>query len=169
MTDEKKIEQLLASFYRGDTTVEEEKLIQQFLNFEDLDEKWHTDRDLFRVINDASYIPLPEGFSEKLEKTIDANIQKTTFKPSYRMVFVRISSVAAVALLCISLFFLTQQPKPTHLADTYADPVEAAHAAEQALLLVSAKLNKGLSSMDKMNESINRTNEIISENLKFNN
>jgi hypothetical protein len=83
-----------------------------------------------------------------------------------KIFLLRISSVAAAVLLCISVYFLTKQ---THLADTYTDSAEAALAAEQTLLFVSAKLNEGFFSMDKIKDNLNKTNEILTENFNFNN
>jgi hypothetical protein len=83
--------------------------------------------------------------------------------------YLSIISAAAVALLCISLFFATKQPsKRDFIADTYTNPEEAAIAAEQALLLVSSKLNQGLSYVGKVDESVQKTNKILYEKLNFN-
>lgn len=172
MNEEKKIELLLEAFYKGETTVEEEKLLMQFLSSENLNEKWHTDRDLFKALYDTSSISLPEGLSARLEKSIDNQILKTTSLKSIskiRKLYISIASVAAVILLCIGMFFLTDKlSKSEHLVDTFTDPAEAAIVTEQILVFVSSTLNQGLSSLDKINESINKTNEILNENLKLN-
>jgi hypothetical protein len=54
------------------------------------------------------------------------------------------------------------------IADTYTNPTEAAAAAEQALMFVSAKLNQGFSPLEKVIEGVDKTNEVINENLKTN-
>ena len=170
MTEENKIEQLLTSFYDGTSTVEEEKMILQLLNKAELDEKWHQDRDLFRALYESPDCSMPKNFSQRLESKIDRHIKENgsvQSAPSIKTFFIRISSAAAIALLCISTFFFLSR-NPGHLSDTYSDPAEAAVAAEQALMFVAAKLNAGLSSMDKVNESINKTNEIINKKLKYN-
>ena len=165
MTDDKKIEQLLDAFYNGDTTPEEERLLTQFFNGKNVSEKWHTDRDLLHVLYDPARIPLPKGLSEKLESVIDNHIAKTANRKSktrIRKLYISILSVAAVALLCIGLFFAIDRPSDKDfIADTYTNPEEAAIAAEQALLFVSAKLNQGLSPLEKVRESVNKTNEIL--------
>jgi hypothetical protein len=172
MTDEKIIEQLLTAYYNGDTTPEEEKVLAEFFNGEDLSEKWHTDRDLFDALYDTSRISLPEGLSERLERAIDNHITvslKIKLDLKTKRLFRSIMSAAAVALLCIGLFFVTNRPsKQDYIADTYTNPEEAAIAVEQALLLVSAKLNQGLSPLEKVKESVEKTNEIINENVRLN-
>jgi hypothetical protein len=181
MTDENKTEQLLSAFYNGDTTVEEENFLTQFFNSERVNEKWHTDRELFHVLYDPSRISLPEGFPERLETAIDNHIKETTNRKSIsktRKLYLTILSAAAVVLLCIRLLFnpfthssfrhFTLIPSNSDLiADTYTNPEEAAIAAEQALRFVSAKLNQGLSPLEKVKESINKTNEIINENVSI--
>ncbi len=172
MTDEEKIKQLLEAFYNGDTSSEEEALLLKFFNSEDIDEEWYTDRDLFNVLHDPSNIQLPEGISERLENAIDKHIAETNPQKSSsktRTLFIRITSAAAVILLCIGLFFTTDKhTKSNMIADTYTDPEEAAMVAEQTLMLVSAKLNQGFYPLEKVKESVDKTNELLNENFKLN-
>ena len=172
MSDKKKTEQLLADFYNGDTTPEEEEILMNFFNNEDLDKKWHTDRDLFHALYDPSRIPLPKGFSERLESVIDNHIAETADRkssPKMRKLFISLLSAAAVALLCIGLFFtFGKTSKSDFMADTYKNPEEAAIVAEQTLLFISAKLNQGLHPLEVVKENIHKTNELINEHLKIN-
>ena len=141
MTDDKKIDKLLKDFY------------------------------------DSSEITLPEGMTERLENVIDKHITATECKQTKniflnakkRKIFTTVSSVAAVSLLCIGLFFaINNKPQSQFIADTYTNPEEAAIAAERALMLVSNKLNKGLSSLEKVKEGADKTNELLNENFKLN-
>ena len=172
MTDEKNIKQLLEAFYNGSTSIEEEILLLNFFNDDNLNEQWHTDRDLFNVLYSPSEISLPKGFSERLENAVDKHIDKTYRENSRRKtrkLFMNIGSAAAIALLCIGLFFVTDKPAPTQaMNDTFTNPEEAAIVAEQVLMLVSSNLNKGLSSLEKAREGIDRTSELLNENLSLN-
>jgi len=162
MIDENFIEQLLAAFYNGDTTPEEEEVLLNFFKNEDINEKFKADSALFQTLYDSSRIPLPEGLSQRLEKAIDKHITGSPF----RKMFIRILSAAAVILLCIGLFFYTRkQDEFQFIADTYSNPEEAAVAAEQALMLVSTKLNQGLSPLEKVKESVNITNQVLNQNF----
>ena len=189
MTDDKKIEQLMNAFYNGDTTPEEEALLLDFFNNESLNENWYADRDMFNALYDSSEITLPEGMAERLEKAIDERIaesiivehsMKTTVpgkeinevhtkNPQYKKIinlFISISSAAAVILFCIGLFLVSDKHNPSrNIADTYTDPKEAAIVAEQMLTLVSSKLNQGLSPLEKVKESVDKTNELLNEKL----
>ena len=199
MSEEKKIEQLLAAFYNGDTTPEEEEFLMKFFNNADLNEKWHTDRTLFHVLYDPSRISLPKGLSERLERAIDSHMAETTehpfapkttghqstskttgrkfspkttgrkFTSKTRRLFISMSSAAAVAILCIGLFFtFDKTSKSDFIADTYTNPEEAAIVAEQTLLFISTKLNQGLHPLEKVKENIHKTNELINEHIKLN-
>jgi len=125
---------------------------------------------LLKTFYDASDIPLPEGFTERLEKAIDKHIaESVTTAPIHqktRKLFISISSAAAVILLCAGLFFVTDKTSQSHaIADTFTNPEEAALAAEQMLTLVSAKLNQGFLPLDKVKESMDKTNELLNEKL----
>jgi len=181
MTDENKIEQLLKAFYNGDTTPEEETLLFNFLNNESLDVKWHTDRDILNALYDSSGITLPEGINERLESAIDNHIagkstkeneiqhKKILFPSKTRRLFITVTSSAAAILICIGVFFFSDKhPSSDKIVDTYTNPKEAAIAAEQALMLVSVKLNQGLSPLEKVKESIDKTNEVLNENFIIN-
>jgi len=162
MTDEKIIEQLLAAFYNGNTTPEEENVLLTFFKNKDLKEKFQLDSQLFTLLYDSSRIPLPDGFSKRLEKAIDEHIANP------RKTYIRFMSAAAVILLCIGLFFFLHKQPDTHfMADTYSNPEEAAVAVEQALMLVSTKLNQGLVPLEKVQECVNMTNRLLIENFYY--
>ena len=163
MNDEKKIEQLLAAFYSGQTTPDEEAFLLNYFNENEVKEKFQVDSEIFKGLYDPSRIPLPEGVSERLETAL----RRHTSASKVRRLFIGISSAAAIALLCIGIFLSTGRSKD-FVADTFKNPAEAAIAAEQALLLVSSKLNQGFAPYEKFREAINKTDEIINENLTIN-
>jgi len=174
MVEENKIEQLLNAFYSGVTTPEEEAMLSEFLNSENLDKERFTDRDIFNALHDTTDIPLPEGITSRLESAIDKHIEDASMQKSkiisINRLYIAISSAAAVVLLCIGLFFVSEK-KPfqsNYIADTYSDPKEAALAAEQALLFVSGKLNQGLSPLEKVTENVDKTNKLLNETLTIN-
>jgi hypothetical protein len=179
MTDENKIEQMLKAFYNGDSTPEEEVLLLKLFNNKDLEEKWHTDRDILIALHDSSDITLPEGISERLENALDNHIAETSITENKlpakkiplfsktRRLYIAVASSAAAILLCIGIFFATEnRHKQNMIADTYTNPEEAAIAVEKALMLVSTKLNQGLSPLEKVQDSVDKTNELLNDNFK---
>ena len=175
MIDEKTIEQLITAFYEGNTTSEEEEVLLNYFKTKAINEKFYADSELFALLNDSSRIPLPDGFSERLEERLDEHIRQTTnYNPftasvshKIKKLYLFATSTAAVVLLCLGLFFLTgKQNNSSFEADTYSNPKEAAVAVEQALLLVSNKLNQGLAPLETVKEGLNTTNQLLNENFK---
>lgn len=171
MTDEKKIERLLTAFYNGDTTLEEEALLQKFFNDTNISENWYADRDLFHALYDSSHIHISKDFLERLEHQIDNHIKKTgkASRTKVKRLFISIGSVAAAVLLFAGIFFFHDKysVKNDVLTDTFTDPLEAAIVAEKVLALVSSNLNKGLSPLEKLKENMNKTNELLNESLNL--
>jgi hypothetical protein len=180
MIEDRKIKELLDKFYDGNTTPEEERIILEYLKNEDIEEGRVGDRELFAALYDSSEIHPPEGLSERLERRIDEHISNSAKKGNsarsqkasrtkIRKLYLSIGSVAAAALLCVSIFFVLQKPSsPIFMANTDMNETEAAAIAVEALIQVSSKLNEGLSSLEKVSESIDKTNELINKNLKIN-
>ena len=161
------IELLIKRFYDGVSTPEEERFLSEFfLNEEIVDEHLKNDQQVFRFLND-SQIKIPEGVSERLEKSImqmDISQKSKTLK---RPLHYWISSAAAVALLCIGLFFATRQSSPSKLVDTFSNPEEAALVAEQSLTFMSMQLNKGLNKVSDAEQEIEKANQLLNNILNF--
>jgi hypothetical protein len=163
------IEQLIKKFYAGASTPEEELfLTEYFLNEENVDERWKEEQQLFRFLHDTQ-IQVPPGVSERLEKSImqlealPEVSQKS--RPRIRALYYWISSAAAVALLCIGLFFAIREPVSPKLADTFSDPEEAARVAEQSLIFMSIQLNKGLDKVAYAGQDFEKVNQLINKHL----
>jgi hypothetical protein len=177
MMNEKDIEHLLTAFYNGDTTQIEEALLREYFDDPNIPENRRVDRDLFLALHDSSHIRIPQGFSERLEQRIDRHIKETdagnknkSVQPGIKRLFIGIGSIAATLLLLAGIFFFREKSTVESYAitDTFTDPQEAALVAERALMLVSLNLNKGLSPLEKVKESMDKTNKLLNENLHLN-
>ena len=112
---------------------------------------------------------LPKGLKERLEKQIDALAEAE--RPHIRWPHARpfrwaIGGIAAAligALFWVQLERKTTSPTP---ADTFSDPKEAALVAEQALVMLSQNLNKGLAQAQSSTEEMRQINQIINKHLK---
>ena len=160
------IELLIKKFYEGISTPEEEHLLSEyFLNEANVDERWKDDRQLFRLLHN-SQIQVPAGVSERLEEffmQIEASQKSPRRKQAW---YYWISSAAAVALLCIGLFFAVRQPSPPRMADTFSNPEEAALVAEQTLAFMSVQLNKGLNMAAGAEQEFEKVNQLLNKHLK---
>ena len=112
---------------------------------------------------------LPKGLKERLEKQIDALAEAE--RPHIRWPHARpfrwaIGGIAAA--LIGALFWVQLERKTTFTtpADTFSDPKEAALVAEQALVMLSQNLNKGLAQAQSSTEEMRQINRIINKHLK---
>ena len=161
----KNIEELINKFYEGASTREEELfLTEYFLNEENIDEHWKEEQKLFCLLHE-SQIKIPEGLSERLEKSIMQMDVPKKIQPRKQSLFYWISSAAAVALLCIGLFFTTRESSPKEMADTFSSPEEAALVAEQTLAFMSQQLNKGLNKVNDVEVEFEKLNQLINKHL----
>ena len=160
------IELLIKKFYEGVSTPEEELFLTEYLlSEENRDERWKEERELFRLLQNAQ-IKIPEGVSERLEKSIMQMDATQKSIPRGRTWYYWISSAAAVALLCIGLHFATHEPSSSPMADTYSNPEEAALVAEQTLAYMSVQLNKGLNKVNDAGQEFEKVNQLINKHLK---
>jgi hypothetical protein len=116
------------------------------------------DKDFNHLMDEALHIPIPEGLAERLEKQIDwyaAAEKKRRIRLRYWS-----TAAAAVALLAIGIFLQTGKRSHTP-ADTFANPAEAALAAEHALALMSTQLNKGLNQVSTAEQEFEKVNKTI--------
>jgi hypothetical protein len=173
------IELLIEKFYEGVSTPEEERLLTKyFLNVENVDERWKDEQQLFRLLH-ATQIQVPSGVSKRLEKSIichsalDAESPENVASPkvSQKSLFRKktwyywISSAAAIALLCIGIFFAVRKPAQPKMADTFSNPEEAALVAQQTLAFMSVQLNKGLNRVTDAELKFEEVNQLLNKHL----
>lgn len=178
----KEIKQLLEAYYEGNCNTEDEKTLIQYFSREDIDEELKEEQVIFNSIHSIDEIPENAELESKLSSLIDDLSQKennqqatayqnNTNKKRSRLIF-WISGVAASLALLLSIglmYFKDHQYLPSSsiaLKDTYSDPEQAYAETEKVLLLISSKLNIGISSMDAIQEGFDKSNEIIDKNLK---
>ncbi|MDR2232731.1 MAG: hypothetical protein LBE56_06350 [Tannerella sp.] len=179
------IEQLLQKFYAGDSNPEEERLLMQyFLTEENVDQRWKADRQLFLSLHKMQG-QVPQGVSERLAASIKRMTaaseedhvpsKSVTIKQVVtlqhqspmrrRTMYYWISSAAAVAILCVSLFFVFRTPKTQVIADTFSDPEEAARFARQTLTFMSTQLNQGLNKVSEVEQEFERVDQILNKHI----
>jgi len=162
------IERLLAAFYEGKTTEDQEEALKSYFETQDVPEQFHTDRRLFLSFHRVALCPeLPAGLDDKLSRLIDEKAEddkKLMISGRMRRIRRWTGGVAATILLAIGLTFGLQHLQSGSPQDTFTDPAEAYMAAEAALLQVSTALNEGLDQLADSGQEIHRVNnEIIDE------
>lgn len=160
------IRQLLEKFYNGVSTPDEELLLKEYFLKENIDRDMEEDTLLFRVLCDET-IQVPKEVSHRLNDAIEG-MEKSSriIRPKRRLIPYWISSAAAVVLLCLGIFFVTQRPVESQIADTFDDPAEAAIVAEKALTFMSAQLNIGLNQVADARQEFDKVDQILNKHLK---
>lgn len=173
------IKEILEKYYEGFSSAEEEKILIDYFSTENIAPELANEQLIFNSLHSIEEVPFNDQLESRLENIIDVldkkerAIAKTaTSKKRNIRPFFWVSSVAASLILLISIGYLYQQhneyqveSSTISLKDTYSDPEKAYAEAEKALILMSEKLNIGLSGIDSMNEGVEKSNEIIEKNL----
>lgn len=144
---------MLDRFYQGETSMEEEKLLQDYFASPSIPEELMPDRDLFRALGTAGEsVPVPEDLNQKILDVIDQQEKKVV--RTRRISVFSLSGLAAGLLVVIALYVGyfndngSARLAANQLTDTYEDPQKAYEEARKTLAYVSAKLNTGTSELE---------------------
>lgn len=156
---------LLAKFYDGETTEEEEKYLRALFSADLVPEGFETEKDyiLFCLANGHMEEPSPM-LEENILKAIDDSERLTVRPKTNKFLLLTISSAAAVILILLGTYFFIESRSA--FRDTYSDP-EIAYAETMKILFdVSSRLNKGartLQPVSKLSEITNLSLEKLNE------
>jgi len=154
---------LLAKYFEGNTTLEEESQLQDYFTTFAIDEEFLPFRKQFDIFRSGSYYP---NVPSELESRILVNIDKYEAQshPPKKTFFVsRLLIAASIALVIAFSGILFIKNQNSSLKDTYSDPQLAYLETQKALLFVSQKMNKGiepLSNISKINSGAEQLKNI---------
>lgn len=161
------IRNMLDRFYLGETTLKEERLLQEYFSSAGVPEELVPDRDLFRSLEGSSNeISVPDSLNQKILDQID--LQERKVVRTRRISVFALSGLAAGLMVVIAVYVGYFGPdKPALLAshqmtDTYENPQDAYEEAKRALAYVSTKFNTGTSEL----ELVKRVTETTSDPMK---
>jgi hypothetical protein len=167
------IRKLLDRFYSGETTLEEERTLQEYFSTASIPEEMLSERDLFRSLEPASNdVAVPEGLNQKILRVIDQQEKKEA--RTRRISVFALSGLAAGLLVVIALYvgyFKSEPPDrfaSQELIDTYEDPNDAYLEAKKALTFMSAKLNTGTSELEYVKKVTKTTSDPLKSLSKIN-
>lgn len=165
------IEILLARYYDGKTSEAEEKELKRFFAEEDVPAHLQAERQFFMQLSIVASSAVPDELEAKLEGWIDQwdthERRKQQQRKHTRLLHWQwIGSIAACVILLLSTGVYLYQYE-THWAphDTCATPEEAYAQAQKALIKLSASLNKGIDKMESMQETTEKIQENVTEQL----
>lgn len=166
--DIKDIKSLLHSFYEGETSKEEEKILSDFFETESVPKDMEDERRIFLKLYSAHRNNVPAHLEERLNTLIDNLAEEESHKTSHITLPTRhlsksmrwAMSIAASVLIILSAgifaHFGNNGNNNKMLVDTYSNPEEAYLETQKTLLLVSGKLNKGIKQIEKVNDIIDK-------------
>jgi hypothetical protein len=165
------IRKLLDRFYTGETTLEEEQILQDYFSSTSIPEELMPDRDLFRTLGTSDSVAVPEGLNQKILDVIDQQEKKVV--RTRRISVFSLSGLAAGLLVVIALYMGYFRPdRPGMLAhqltDTYENPQDAYEEARRTLAFVSAKLNTGTSGLEHVKQVSKTTSDPLKSLSKIN-
>lgn len=161
----KDIEILLEKFYAGESTVNEEKKIAEFLSKDDLHEKFLPDRKVFEALSE-NCVNVPSVSAQKIESLIDSFAEGTSNRrPKTRSIkYWAVGIAASLALIfAVNMFQKNNKEETTLLVDTYETSDEAYKATIEALQLFSENFSKGTQAVEKANTKFQKAQEIINK------
>lgn len=171
--EQETIRQLLAKFYDGTTTMEEEQALRHYFACADeLPEDMKADKELF-----DSLVSLPQGFEKRMSDLID-NLEKresegttksgkSIFVKFYRSTIIRYAAAAVVAIGVISAVLLVNNQKNNSFASNTEMTEEEAFAMyQQSLALFSDTMSKGMEGVNKADETIEKTSNTLKQIMK---
>ena len=147
------IRKMLDRFYQGQTTLEEEKILEEYFSSTTVPEEFIPDKDLFQSFKEGdNSVFVPTDLNQKIVASIDQVERKAT--RTRRISVFSLSGLAAGLIIMIAVYlFYIRTDRPSLLAtnqmvDTYENPMDAYEEAKRTLAYVSTKLNSGTSELE---------------------
>lgn len=180
-----KIKILLEAFYNGETNAEEEQILLAYFKGADVDKELIDEKDIFLAMYQPEPIEVPSSLEEKLNFLIDdlaakeCTLEEKAPQNKKRML-TWVGSIAAgiAVLVSVSLFFnnkttettaptIAQNQEGTNINNLSEADKKALKEAEEAIVLLSSKFNKGVNQLAVVSSNIDKTNEILNKSFNL--
>ncbi len=168
------IEELLEKYFNADASLKEEEELKEYFAQKEIPEKLEPYRELFRSFSSISKEKINDDYiEEKIFGKIDNAKIKSFKSASVKFAYIAAGVAAAVLILLMAYVQYSTLPDKNlrldYLShDTYRDPHKAYEETRNALLFVSAELNKGMDQLEKLSQ-FNRSIEEVQKNLNLEN
>jgi len=152
--EQEKIRELLGRYFNGETSEEEELLLNEYLRDPALPEEL---REEYGYLADLT-VPAPEpseGFTARLEAVTLREARPNSSGGLLRL----LAGTAAAAAIMAGVWLAFRLAEP-HTRDTYSDPLIAMTEVREILLDVSGKMNSGTSSLEQVGTIARRPEEL---------
>lgn len=168
------IERLLAEFYEGNTSEQDEERLKETFRTEEVPAHLQRDRRLFlsffRTEENADKVTA--GLVDKLNRMIDEKdakeqlfFRRNKTKRNWRW----ISGVAATVLLLFGIGYgiiNRDEACPPAPKDTFTNPEDAYKVLQATLIEISTNLNKGIKQVEVAKQDLSKVNQEIKNEIQ---
>ena len=187
------IKSLLARFYEGQTTPEEERLLADFFRREDVPEDLQQDKQLFLLLAQTSDREMPQDIAEEITAFVENivrverdknNLGQTKIQPlipedkQHKGVIFRLKTppkmlyrVAATVTILLAIgggmFVHQQRTYADPFRDTCATPEEAAAQIQRANSMIAKATEQCMAPTSKALRQADATKQVINQYINF--
>ncbi len=152
-----KIAKLLQTYFNGESSVEEEKTLENYFRSGNVAEEFQEYTSFFTGISELANVSGDQNIEEEIMDFILENENRE--KTKYRWLWQTVTGIAASVIIILGGFlYYQQQQKP--FDDTFKNPDEAYAYAEQTMQFISEKYAKGLTGLSNF-EKLQKVNQPI--------
>jgi hypothetical protein len=158
------IKTLLQKFYEGETTLEEEKLLQKyFVQNNGSIENFAAEKYLFANLNLADNVEIPSDLTEKISAKIDTEVKKMNARKPLSTIKLRLISAAACIILLISITvtIITGNDKPKFIANIATNETEMLEILASSFAEISNVVDDAVVMLDITDEQVCEINEVL--------
>lgn len=166
----KDIIQLLERYYRGETTLEEERLLKDYFRSHDVPPHLQADREAFLLLDSQAQpdVPLPRGMEQRLSAQIDRWDNDSRRRPHTRFRLTRAArwyaGIAASLLIAAGAGLYSLHD--SHPRDTFDNPELAYAETQRALQLFADALQKGQDGIEKAENAAQEVHATLEKHLR---
>ncbi|MGC9373717.1 MAG: hypothetical protein ACP5DQ_01575 [Bacteroidales bacterium] len=160
----KQIKALLEKYYNGETSLEEEKQLQNYFTANEGYEEFAEDKAIFIfTTEEAKQTNQLPDLGNEIWNNIEKNENINRLK-NKKLLHYCLSIAASIAIFVVSFFFVHNEinkQSTITFNDTYDNPELAYLQAKEALLYVSSKLNSGTEHLEPIQKINKGKDELI--------
>ena len=166
------IEKLLADFYEGNTSENQEEIIRKYFETQKVPAHLEPEKRLFLGMHTPSTVNVPQELSGRISRMIDTKeMEEMHFfrKNRTKLNWHWIGGIAASILLLIGIgisLSLIHDDDADLPKDTFTDPQMAYEVLQATLMEVSTGLNKGIDQVVESQKEISKINNEIKKDLQ---
>lgn len=136
ITDINTVKELLARYYRGESTQDDEHALQQFFAGDAVPPELEADRRVFAMVSSAK---APAWLAGAVERQVDRRVRRRVF--GRRL-------LAAAASLAVAVAVAVPMLSPARQADSDMSPEEVRRHTEMALNILVGNVGKGCNAIE---------------------